>query len=322
MKQKFFIGFLILEAVVFMILCILQASMASVLFTAIAFPFEQIGIALRTLSLSSGLGNIIAILIYILVSLLPAIVLYILNKKRRLYMEDWLLLLLSIMLFVVLYIMINPGIIGLRMGELIEQPFGKAILSSMIYQVLLGYFILRILKMFTAGGTDKLIRYMSVMLSILNVIFIFLAFGACFDDLFSSIAALKASNTNNENLLGASYICLVIQFIVDALPFVLDVVVVFAALNLLDEMQKDRYSIETVIKAKHMSKLCVVTLTAALLSNIGFILLKLIFAKSLMIFNSSINIPIFSIIFILAVLLLTRFITENKQLKDDNDMFI
>ena len=37
---------------------------------------------------------------------------------------------------------------------------------------------------------------------------------------------------------------------------------------------------------------------------------------------SNLKIPVFSVAFMLAVLLLTRFVSENKQLKDDNDMFI
>jgi hypothetical protein len=38
--------------------------------------------------------------------------------------------------------------------------------------------------------------------------------------------------------------------------------------------------------------------------------------------NSSLQIPVLSIAFVLATLLMARFIGENKQLKDDYDMFI
>jgi hypothetical protein len=91
---------------------------------------------------------------------------------------------------------------------------------------------------------------------------------------------------------------------------------------LLDEMRANRYSAETVAAAGQISKLCAVALVAMVLANIGFNLLQLLFAKSLVVINSSVQIPVFSITFVLAALLFTRLVTENKQLKDDNDMFI
>ena len=160
------------------------------------------------------------------------------------------------------------------------------------------------------------------MLSLLNALFIYLIFGACFSGLLNSIAALKMGNVGNEHLLGASYIFLVLQFIVDALPYAFNVLVVFAALRLLDEMRSDRYCSQTVAAAGQMSRVCAAALVTTVLANIGFNLLQLIFAKSLAVINSSVQIPVFSITFVLAALLLTRLVTENKQLKDDNDMFI
>jgi hypothetical protein len=41
-----------------------------------------------------------------------------------------------------------------------------------------------------------------------------------------------------------------------------------------------------------------------------------------MVINGTVQIPVLTIAFVLAVLLLSRFIAENKRLKDDNDMFI
>jgi len=322
MKSKVFLGSLCVEAALCVGLRILQASFTGAFSAAMAFPFEQIGLGLRTLSLSGGAGNVAAIVIYIAVSLLPAAALPILRKKRELCAEDGLLGLLSAALFAVLYLMINPGVIGALTGGVAGQSVGKAILGGIAYSVLCGYFVLRVLRLFFTGGTDKLVRYMSVMLCLLNVLFVYLVFGACFDGLLNSITALQAGNTGNENMLGASYIFLIMQFMVDALPYALNVFVVFAALRLLDEMRTDRYSAETVAATGRMSRLCAVALAATVLSNICFNLLQLLFIKSLMVVNGSVQIPVFSITFVLAALLLTRFITENKQLKDDNDMFV
>jgi hypothetical protein len=322
MKQKILMVFLGAEALACVLFGILQTSFTGAFSAVMAFPFEQLGMGLRSLSLSSGLGNTAAIIVYFAASLLPIAALLILRKKRKLCAEDGLLGLLSAVLFGILYIMINPGLISTGTGGIAAQSVGKAILGGMVYSVLCGYFVLRVLRLFSNGGTEKLVRYMSVMLRLLNVLFVYLIFGACFNGLLNSIAALQAGNVGNEHLLGASYVFLILQFVVDALPYAFNVLVVFAALRLLDEMRLDRYSIETVAAAGQISRLCAAALMAMVLANIGFNLLQLLFAKSLVVINSSVQIPIFSITFVLAALLLTRLVTENKQLKDDNDMFI
>lgn len=322
MKHRLFRGLLAAEALACVLLCLLKVSLADAFSTTIAFPLEQIGMGLRALSLSGGFGNAIAVALYALISLLPIGILFILAKRRKLHIEDWLLALLSAVLFGVLYLLLNPGFITKVLGAAAQPPVGKAILGGMVYSLIVGYVILRVLRLFTVGSVEKLERYMSIMLGALNVLFVFLAFGACFSDLLSALASLRAGNSGNEHLLGASYVFLALQYLVSALPYILDVVVIFAALRLLDAMRKERYSAASVEAAGRMSRLCAIALTITILANIAFNLLQLLFAKSLMVMNHSVQIPVMSILFVLAALLLTRFVMESKRLKDENDAFI
>jgi len=71
-----------------------------------------------------------------------------------------------------------------------------------------------------------------------------------------------------------------------------------------------------------MSKLCTAALITAVLLSIGVNLLTLLLAGSLRVLNISVQIPVLSVTFVLAALLLTRLVAENKQLKDDNDLYI
>ncbi|MCL2631923.1 MAG: hypothetical protein FWD45_02375, partial [Coriobacteriia bacterium] len=109
-----------------------------------------------------------------------------------------------------------------------------------------GYFVLRVLRLFSNGGTEKLAHYMSVMLRLLAVLFVYVIFGVCFNGLLDSVTALRAGNVGNEHLLGTTYAFLVLQLIIDALPYAFNVLILFTALHLLDEMRVDRYSAETV----------------------------------------------------------------------------
>lgn len=119
------------------------------IFTAVAaFPFEQLGLGLRALSLSGGAGNAAALVLYGAVCLLPAGALLLIQRRRALCPEDALLPVLSAALFPVLYWMINPGLLGQFYGSAEGQPVAKAVLGIIVYSVLLGYVLLRMLRRF------------------------------------------------------------------------------------------------------------------------------------------------------------------------------
>ena len=323
MNRKVILILLVVEAAVCLALGVARAPLSGVFTSVMAFPFEQIGLGLRALSLSGGFGNAVAIVLYILFCLFPAAVLPFLARRRTLFPEDWLLVLMSIVQFTVIYLMINPGLtVNTMAGGMVDYAVGKAILGTIIYSIVCGYLVLRALRLFTGGNTGELARYMSVMLGLTAMLFVYLAYGALFASSLDSIAALRAGNTGNEHLLGASYAFLILRFAVDALPYILDIFVIFAALKMLEEFRKNRYSAESVKAAARVSKLCAAVLTATVLSSICFNSLQLLFIGYLMVINVTVQIPVLSIAFVLVALLLTRFVTENKQLKDDNDMFI
>lgn len=333
MKHKTLWIILAAEAAVCIALQILQTSFSGVFTAAMAFPFEQVGLGLRALSLSGIMGDIAAWALYIAVSLAPAAVLLILVIKRSFRPEDSLLAVLSATLFAVLYLMTNPGDIARLAGGAAGLPVGRAVLGVTVYSVLCGYLLLRLLRLFFAGGADKLQKYMAALLCLLNLLFVYLAFGECFGGLLDSLKALGGGNTGSE-VLGApalplggrrpdvSSAFLVLQYAVNALPYILNVFVVFAALRLLDELRANRYSQGSVAAAERLSRLCGAALAATVLAGIAFNLLQLMFAKVLLAVNCTVQIPVLSIAFVLAVLLLARFIAENKRLKDDNDMFV
>ena len=64
-------------------------------------PFELIGKGLRFLSLSSAIGNVIAIIIYVAISMIPAIYVIYQRKRGRTHKEDILLVAFTGLLFYV-----------------------------------------------------------------------------------------------------------------------------------------------------------------------------------------------------------------------------
>ena len=322
MNRKILVGILIIEALACILFVSLQTSFAGAFSSVMAFPFEQIGLGLRTLSLSSETGNSIAIIIFTAFCLLPVAVIPVILRKRKFYAEDCLLVLLSAVLFAVMYVMINPGLAGALTFGILGHSFTNAIVGTIAYSVICGYLILRVLRLVSSSGTDKLVRYMSIMLGVLNMLFVYMIFGSGLKNMLDTFASLRANNIGNEHFLGVSYIFTVLLFFIDSLPYAFNIAITFASLHMLHHMKENRFSDEAVTAAKRISKLCTISLVTIILVNITFNLMPFIFAGSLLVISVSVQIPLISITFVMVALLLTRLIIENKQLKDDNDMFI
>jgi len=87
-------------------------------------------------------------------------------------------------------------------------------------------------------------------------------------------------------------------------------------------MASDPYSAGTVEKGEGLAAFAMMSLKLIIAASLIFNLLQLAFIKKLLVVDMELVLPLVSIAFMLAALLLSRLIRENKALKDDNDMFI
>ncbi len=324
MKKILYFGVLLAEALICVVLCVLGNVTGESIAHMMTFPFAPIGDGLRALSLSGGVGNIVAIILYGGISLLPAVALLIHLRKKNLHWEDWLLMVLIPLLFAVLYEMINPGSIPLGPMELgmPGEEVRKAMLGCVVYSVLVGYLVLRSLRLFFCAEKQKLQSYVFLLLGLLNIILVYLVFGGCLQKFLQAIESTKAANQGTEEGLTLTYVFLFLQMLVDALPYVLDILIVFACQQMIRELQKDAYCEETMEAAEKLAKVCGISLKVTVLSIVVFNLLQLLLGKHLRVLNGFVNIPVLSIVLVLAALLVAKLVTEGKRLKDDNDMFI
>ena len=320
-KRYPLVGLLALEAFVLLVLCWAGNANQGWFSGALAFPFEQLGAGLRALSLAGAMGNVLSILLYAALCLLPAAGLLVIRRKRPLYREDGLLALLTVLLFVVMYYMVNPSLVPVPHG-LIDGMSYKSLFGGAVYALLFGYGVLRLLGRFVEADRSKLQGYLFPLLEILAVLFIYLAFGACFQDLLTSLDALREGNRGNEGALMVSYGFLFLRWLAAALPYVLDVAVILAALDLLEAMQVDPYSQVVVTTVGKLSRLCVGNLAVTVLVTVALNLLQFLFLGELYTLHVTVYLPVLSVAFVLGVLLLAQFIGESRQLKEDNDLFI
>lgn len=310
------------EAVVCAVVASLSLSGGDLVAGIMAFPFEQIGNLLRALSLSGTVGNIAAVIVYCALCLAPAVYLAVRVKKRAARAEDGLLALLSVLLFVSLYMMINPADIARHFGAGELAPFNKVMLGATLYSTAVGYVLLRVLRVFAKSGADSMLRHLKLLLCLVCAVLVYAISGAGTVRLINAFAQLEAGNTGAGNELSLSYAFIVLQFIVDYLPYALNIVIVFSGMGLIEALTQGQYGDNVVPSAKRTARLCRIAVVVIMLSQIAVNALQLALGSLVRASHYSLSIPLLPTVFVLAAMLLAHYFEQSRALKDDSDMII
>ncbi|MBR1781765.1 MAG: hypothetical protein IJ751_10230 [Oscillospiraceae bacterium] len=322
MRKTLYLSALAAEAALCVGLSLARSALSGWLSDAVAFPLEPLGVLLRRMSLSGGVGNACAIILYVILGLLPCLALVPRLKKKALFWGDVLLPVLSAEVFFALYLMVNPGLMRPWLGMAGAPEGGKLLLGGAFYTLLVGYAVLRVLRRVQGEASGGLLRGLNLLLAAVNAVLVFAIFGSGFSGLLDSIAVLRAGNVGNEHLLGPSYLILALGWIVSSLPYGLDVLVVFRAHRLLREMAEDRYSEAAVAAADALAKTCVRNLTITVCAGLAYALLQLAFARQFSVIQTTVILPVLSILFVLLALLIARMLRDSREIKAENDLFI
>lgn len=315
MKKKMTL-FLVLEAVLCAAYVLPGQALPNLFGTLVTFPFKQIGLGLRALSLSGGAGNVTAIVLYIAVCLVPMAVLL---RKKAWQWEDSLLVVLTAALFPVMYLMVNPHLQGEWLGQM-QATLGTEIMGAVIWSIIAGYLVLRLLRKCFAAEEHRLMDYLRGLMAVLAAAFVLGAFGTGLDGLLGSIESVRSGNSVGN--LNTTYFFLGLQYLVDILPNILCCGIIQDAHDMLGNMKEEPYSDEVIAAAEELSRSCGMLLTAVVVSNAAFNLLQLLNMKRLHVVNAVVQLPLDVVVLVIALLLMARFIRSHKQLKEENDFFI
>lgn len=292
------------------------------------FPFEPMGGFLRNLSLSGFAGNMAAVFLYALISLIPAVAWIYLRKKGRTIKADSMLFLLSAVLFYVLYYSVNPGLLKTQIAG-----SGGIYLSGLFYSVLVTYGVIRISNMAMTGGRGEIQKLLRIFLYLLAVLFggaVLMELFVALPEAIKSAGEVYTSATMVFDLTGSNYMVsatllyavAALDIFMNMMPYVFDIVIIIKALHLLKELEQDWYSKESVRAAGTLSEVTGRCLVIVTVLGLIYNLIQFIGRNSLLHSKMQISIPIVSIVFLLSVLLLARYIRSGQELKEENEMFI
>lgn len=301
------------KALIVLLLCTASVLCAISAGDPLSLPLVAAAGMLRRLSLSGSLGNAIAISLFALLGLIPLL----LKNKKVWHWEDLLLVLTAPAIWLVLYYLINPGL----MPPALDMLRGSGSLSICVWSLLLGWAVLRILRSTGDADSAGLYRLLRLFLSLCAAVYLLsVVVKGC--ALPGSISAIRNANTMPGLELGTTFVFLVLSFLVLALECLLSAWVLLQTLPLLRNLEKNPYSAESCAAAQKVTALCRRSMTVMVLSSTGLNLAQVVFAARLHAMNLSLRVPLFSLALVFGLMALCRLLSRGRALQDEADLFI
>ena len=332
MKRSQLKALLLAEGAVCALLALALRLIEGDAFSVAGFPGGAIGQGLSALAASGRLGFALALTLYAFCVLLPLYVLARIGERRKLKSEDALLALIAVAVACTLF----PRGWVAYWSTSAETLFPRLAWQWLIFALLAGWVVLRLLRRFSDGGTQELLKLFRVLLGLAAAYFVFAVCFAGFADLLSAVDTLKAGNTafgsdailpsavdiTESKSLAFSYVVLALRFAAESLPTLLAAATAYFAIGLLDTMEDGAFTQESAAYAPKLAAWCVKVLKLSVLLALAVNLLQAVCAPLILSTSISIRLPVLELCFVLAALLGARLIASNVALAADNDLFI
>ena len=332
MKRSQMKTLLLIEGAVCLTLTLALRLIEGAAFSFAAFPGSAAGQGLSMLAGTGRFGFALALTLYAFLALLPLYALARIRARRDWKAEDTLLGLCSLAVAGALF----PRGWITYWSTSAETLFPRLAWQWLLFALLAGWVVLRLLRRFSDGGTQELLKLFRVLLGLAAAYFVFAVFFAEFAGLLTAIDTLKAGNTaftadallpaaadiTGSKSLAFSYIVLALRFGAKSLPTLFAAATAYFAIGLLDTMEDGAFTQESAAYAPKLAAWCVKVLKLSVLLALAVNLLQAVCAPLILSTSISISLPVLELCFVLAALLGARLIASNVALAADNDLFI
>ena len=332
MKNRCLKTMLLAEGAACALLALALRLIAGAAFSVSGLPGSAVGQGLTSLASAGRFGFALALTLYAFLVLLPLYALVRIRARRDWKAEDTLLGLCSLAVASALF----PRGWVAYWSTSAETLFPRLAWQWLLFALLAGWVVLRLLRRFSDGGTQELLKLFRVLLGLAAAYFVFAVFFAEFAGLLTAIDTLKAGNTAFAadtllpaagNITGSkslvfSYVVLALRFGAKSLPTLFAAATAYFAIGLLDTMEDGAFTQESAAYAPKLAAWCVKVLKLSVLLALAVNLLQAVCAPLILSTSISIPLPVLELCFVLAALLGARLIASNVALAADNDLFI
>jgi hypothetical protein len=291
----------------------------------LSMPFEFMGKGLRWLSLSSFAGNIIAILLYAMISLIPMFYLLLFRLKAETKKADLLLPVISLYSFYLLYEFINPGLMLLTVPmQLANDEFLPGIkfsFSLIFYALCFAYLVFRFLENLAPTHPEERLSFLckklrTIILISTSLYVFYLGYFATFS-MFENIRKYAKQGSTTFSLTFQ-----VISYLLEGLPVLFSIFTLVSGTRLLDAMAFFHMQEEEVREAMGMGKISKCAVYVTVLCNLALNALQFLFQKQLYNTSYQLEISFIPLIIAFSAVILSGFFKQTKELKEDNEMII
>lgn len=280
----------------------------------LSLPFILLGKGLRLLSMSGGIGNVLAWGVFGLVCLCPLA----LKGKRKWERGDGWLVLAAGMMVPVLYLMVNPNLRPFIM----RNEVGELVYAGAVYSLVLAWGVGRLLKTMDSVGVSGIYRALRIFLMVCAVELAAKGVIVGAVELAADIRSLGERNTIPGMDLTMTYVLQTLRYGASALEYGLDAAVMWYGAKLLKQVELNPYSEECVLAGAVLQQKCSMTLGVVVGLTALINTAQVLCAQWLYDVDVTLYIPVFSMGLVFVTLAVTRLLGQGKAIKDDNDLFV
>ena len=313
MKRKTLVLLLIATAILIGALTLVTKLYPNVLSSVLAFPLEPLVLGLKAIAKTGPAGNGLAVAVIAALVLIPAVIALRMRGNDKIPEAVSLLALAGMILFAV-YGAWNPAAFQNKIvKDAMEDSNALLMVFSLaVWTMFVLFIVLRLIRLFRTGHREQLHRYLRLLLFILCAV---IAAGIAATLVSGVISLVKGLPTPEDAAL------LVAKAIASLAVSLLELIVCFRMLDMLDIVAADEQD-KLPEAASRLSRVSCAALAGIALSAALLHIIQILLLPSLTDVKSILDIPLLQIVFVLVILLLSRLLIENKELKDDNSMFI
>lgn len=284
-------------------------------------PLWWVGQALRTLSLSGTAGNILSWMVVVLVCALPLAPVLLPGRRGRLAREDLLLPLMSIELFFLLYLLVNPTLLTAPVPGMPLWLTWSMGCCALIGATAISYGVLRLLQRLERADLPGLCHLFARLLEWGGGLLALFASMGTVQTTLDTIAQTVQANTASASL-SSTQALLVLLAGLGLLPILLGCWVLLEGAQLCRALADDPFGPASLSTAHRVARYCRTVVIACVALSVTGDLIQLLAMGSAHSLRFSVDLPLVPLLLSGGLLVLCRYIQQAKSISDDNQSII
>lgn len=291
-----------------------QLRWAGVFTDLVNAPYEQLGLVLRWLSLRGGWADTAAWCFYLALGLLPLVPLGLRLKAHRKPGSAFFGLPVGGVVLVTLYYMVNPSML---------QRWQRMLLTGTADSLLVLWLTIWAMERLGRTSSRGQLQSLKWLLAALDGVLVIGICGTAPTQLLEVMKSVAKANTGvvpEELALTNGF--LVANALVGALPLALDILLIHRVLVLLETAGEEPFGTHAAQAARRLAMTARWVVCVQAVVQVGFQLAQLAVSSRLHSTAVSVNVPLFSIAFGVAAMILAQWMSRGQEIREENDSFI